>query len=583
MAPSLDSSPQTPAVLEQPAASRVRKPLRLWPGVAAAVLLVLARFVAPAVVPDLAMYAVLGALAASLIILLWWLFFSRARWMERVGAILLMAAALFAASRVAHESIATGMMGLMLPIFTIPLLALALVAWAMLTRRCSDGLRRLSLVAVVVLVCGFMTLLRTGGVDGEGDSDLHWRWAKSPEERLLALGGGPGGALASPTAKPADATSAPRPAVLTSDRIAEWPGFRGPGRDSIVRGVRIKTDWSRFPPAPLWRLPVGPGWSSFAVAGEVFYTQEQRGEEEVVSCQKMTTGETVWRHRDPARFWESNAGAGPRATPTLSHGRVYTLGGTGILNALDASDGSVIWSRNVALETDTKVPMWGLSGSPLVIDDLVIVAISGRLAAYEISSGKPRWVGASFGGGYSSPHRLKIGGVEQVVLLSGKGARSVAPADGALLWEHAWEGGAIVQPAVIGEGDLLISTCGPSGGLATRRLAVALGAGGWKVETRWTSTGLKPYFNDLVVHHGHAFGFDNSILACVDLQNGERKWKGGTLRQRPTGAAARSGPAARAVRKRRVGACGRHCRRLQGTGEIPGDQRQNLEPPRPRP
>jgi hypothetical protein len=117
--------------------------------------------------------------------------------------------------------------------------------------------------------------------------------------------------------------------------------------------------------------------------------------------------------------------------------------------------------------------------------------------------------------------------VRQILLLSTPGAVSVAPADGALLWEYSWEGGAIVQPALTPDGGVLINAMSMMGGMGTRRLAVAHGDGGWTVEERWTSNGLKPFFNDFVIHKGHAFGFDGNILACIDLQDGKRKWKGG--------------------------------------------------------
>ena len=261
--------------------------------------------------------------------------------------------------------------------------------------------------------------------------------------------------------------------------------------------------------------------------GDLLYTQEQRGDDEIVSCYKVSTGEPVWRHRDAVRFYESNGGAGPRGTPTLSHGRVYTLGATGILNALDAGNGAVVWSRNAASDTGRKIPEWGIASSPLVVDDIVVVAVSGTLAAYDLATGKPRWVGPQHGGSYSSPQLVTIDGVAQILLLSAPGAVSVAPADGTLLWEYSWEGGAIVQPAFTADGGVLINAMSMMGGMATRRLAVAHGAGGWTAEERWTSNGLKPYYNDFVVHKGHAFGFDGNILACIDLEDGKRKWKGG--------------------------------------------------------
>jgi outer membrane protein assembly factor BamB len=532
-----------------------QKPLRLWPGVVAVVLQWLAFLVVPIIVPSFGIAAVLGGAAGGLVVLIWWLFFSRAPWSERVGAVVLMVAAVMATKRIVHESIANGMMGMMLPVFSIPVLSLALVASAAAGRRLSRGARRASMAAAILLACGVTTLVRTGGVTGDAVSELHWRWTPTPEERLLAQAGDepmapspvppaaetpvqpvPGQASAEPTAPasppatvkaPDKRVTAPAPA---GDEAAsgptDWPGFRGPARDGVVRGVRIETDWSHKPPVALWRQPVGPGWSSFAVDGNRLYTQEQRGNDELVSSYDLTTGKPVWRHHDAARFWESNAGAGPRATPTLSHGRVYTLGGTGILNALDARDGSVVWSRNAVSDTGAKVPTWGIASSPLVVGDVVIAAPNGWLGGYDAATGKPRWFAPRHGGSYSSPHLSTIDGVVQLVLLSGAGVTGVAPSDGTVLWKHAWPGTGIVQPAVIG-GDLLLgsSAGGKNAGMA--RVTVAHGAGGWNVTERWTSTGLKPYFSDFVVHEGHAFGFDGSILACIDLHDGQRKWKGG--------------------------------------------------------
>jgi outer membrane protein assembly factor BamB len=540
-----------------------RKPLRLWPGVVIAILQCLVCFVIPLVMPDAVLVALLAGPVGTLLIILWWLFFSRAAWSERVGAVGLMIVALFATRRIVHESIATGAQGMLFPILAIPYMGLALVAWAVATRRLPDGIRRATMVATILLASGVWATVRTGGFTASSfHNDLHWRWTKTPEERLLAKSGNEPGALqvvraateapetgltaksgnepeALPTVRAAAKIPEKRPAgtagdapevlrATAPDTAADWPGFRGPHRDDIVPGVRIKTDWTASPPVALWRRPVGPGWSSFAVRGGFLYTQEQRGPDEVVACYKLTTGEPVWAHRDAARFWESNGGPGPRATPTLSNAHVYTFGATGVVNALNAADGTVLWSHNAAADTGMKTPQWGFASSPLVMGDLVVIATSGRLVAYDAVTGAERWVGPARGVSYSSPHLLTIDGVAQVLLLSDTGATSVALADGTLLWEHHWPGYPIVQPAVTAEGDVLMAVSDSSG---TRRIAIAhtpgSGPGGWTVQERWTSNGLKPYFNDFVVHNGHALGFDGSILSCIDLKDGKRIWKGG--------------------------------------------------------
>ena len=501
-----------------------QKPLRVWPGVAAVVLQWLLWFVVPVVAPDAIMYAMLGALACALVVVVWWLFFSRAPWAERVGAIVLMVVAVIATKRVVHQSIANAGMGMLLPMYAIPVLSLALVVAAVASRRLSSGPRRAVIIGAILLACVVFILIRTGGITGEAHSDLHWRWTKTPEERLLAQAGD------EPATPPGNAPTAGSPTNEGAETDSGWPGFRGPRRDGIIRGVRIETDWSRQPPVELWRRPIGPGWSSFAVRDNLVYTQEQRGNDEVVSCYNLTNGKPAWRHGDAARFWESNAGAGPRGTPTLSNGRVYTFGATGILNALDARNGSVIWSHNAASDTKTKVPMWGFASSPLVVGDEVIVATAGALAAYDVVTGNSRWLGpATDRGGYSSPHLATIVGVAQVLLLNGEGVMSVNPADGTLLWKHAWEGDSIVQPAVTADGDVLIgSGSGLGSEVGVLRIAVAHGPGGWTTKEVWTTIGLKPYFNDFVVHKDLAFGFDGSNLACIDLKDGGRKWKGGS-------------------------------------------------------
>jgi outer membrane protein assembly factor BamB len=291
--------------------------------------------------------------------------------------------------------------------------------------------------------------------------------------------------------------------------------------------VSIATDWSQRPPVELWRKPIGPGWSSFAVRGDVIYTQEQRGEDEIVSAYSLRTGEPVWRHRDPARFWESNGGAGPRGTPTLGDdGRVYAFGGTGILNSLDGASGKTMWSRNAASDVKANIPDWGFSSSPLLVGDLVVIGIAGQMAAYDRATGAPRWRGPAHGFSYSSPHLVTIDGVDQILLPSASGTTSVAR-DGTVLWNHEWAGGTIIQPGRTPDGDLLLSVLGGTGGAGIRRIGITRTDGKWTTQERWTSTGLKPYFNDYVVHNGHAYGFDGSILASIDLKDGKRIWKGG--------------------------------------------------------
>jgi outer membrane protein assembly factor BamB len=523
--------------------------LRLWPGVVIVALQWLARFGLPVVMVDGAMYGVIAGFAGFFAIIVWWLFFSRALWFDRIAAIVVMIAAMAATFPFLDVSLATGAMGMIFPMLAIPGICLAFVIWAAVSRPWPIAMQRVTMVAAIVLACVVWTVVRTGGFTGAFDNDLAWRWSPTPEDRVLALAddtpktppalpvaapvaaaAASPGAASAPAAPAATAgvASAVAPAPAGINATLDWPGFRGRDRDGVVRGVRIATDWAASPPKELWRRPIGPGWSSFSVHGDVFFTQEQRGQEEIVGAYRVSTGEPVWKHRDSARFWESNGGAGPRGTPTLHNGRVYAFGATGILNVLDEATGRVIWTRNVGTDTNTRIPDWGFAASPLLIDDLVIIAAAGKLAAYDMATGNPRWIGHDGGNGYSSPHLLNIHGVPQVLLLDAKGATSVSPATGAPLWNvtvtTSGMSAPIVQPVLTADGDLLI-TAGDITGL--HRFAVANSDGKWSATSRWSTNALKPYFNDFVVHKGHAYGFDGSLLACIDVADGKRTWKGG--------------------------------------------------------
>jgi outer membrane protein assembly factor BamB len=525
-----------------------RPPLRLWPGVAAVSLQVLLWAIAPLAIDEGVLIAAGGSAVLGLVVVVWWLFFSRAAWLERIAAIVLMVAAVWATYPLVHASVSNGMMSAMLPIYGVAPLCMALVGWASVSHLLSGALRLPAMAVAIALGCAVMTLIRTDGIMN-GGAQLHWRWTPSAEEQLLVRANddpkvAPAAvvtkAVEEPSTTPAVAESAtvktaaaPALTATTAPTLAPsvpiaWPGFRGPQRDGVIHGVRIDTDWSHTPPVALWRHPIGPGWSSFAVRGDVIFTQEQRGDDEIVAAYSITTGEPVWRHRDATRFWESNGGAGPRGTPALStDGRVYAFGGTGLLNALDASSGSVIWSRNAGKDAKKSIPEWGFSSSPVVIDDLVVLGIDGQLVAYERETGKPRWFGPVHGWSHSSPQIMTIDGVVQILLASNYGLTSVAP-DGGVLWEYESRGGAITQPARMSESELLFSVLNsPMGSSGTRRLAVDQSSGKWSVQERWISSGLKPYYNDFVINKGYAFGFDGSILAAIDLRDGKRVWKGG--------------------------------------------------------
>jgi len=390
-----------------------------------------------------------------------------------------------------------------------------LLLWVLLLSRLR-WYRRFLLSGGVIGLLGLLAAsVEIRGVTGDLFPVVEWRWTKPTSQSL--------------SANQATVESASLP-ELTDLSIA-YPQFCGPDRNSRLSGIQLAQNWKSQPPELLWRQPIGPAWSGFAIVGQYAVTMEQRGESEMVTCYHLLTGDLLWSHSDEAHYMTVLAGEGPRSVPTIVGERVFTLGASGVLNCLRLADGSPIWSRNIVEENEASVPGWGLSCSPLVIEGKVIVSAGGdkgrSLIAYDAESGEPIWSGGDDDNGYSSPVLATIEGVRQVLIFNGPGVKSHDFESGEVLWGYDWHGKAarITMPVPISEGRVLIST-----GYGTRSELIEASldeSGSWSATQIWESKRLKSKFANIVVQDGSIYGLDDGIFVCLDLATGERLWKRG--------------------------------------------------------
>lgn len=499
--------------------AKASSPVRIWPGVVIIIALWAVRIWGGMGEgsPGKFFFAfVIAPLLATVGLLLWWLLLSRVRWSDR--GLIVGAYAVLAGLAVAICGQDFPLMALIL--YALPVVGSVWVGWLVLSLGMAWPLRRALLLTSLALAFGAFTLLRVDGMDGAFAATFNWRWTPTAEQKLLA-----------------ELSNTPAPAPvepLAADEVIElqpgdWPGFRGANRDGRLAGVMIATDWTRSPPKELWRRRVGPAWSSLAVIGPRLYTQEQRGDDELVICYDADTGDEIWSHAEKTRFTEVVAGPGPRGTPTFHAGKIYAQGANGALLCLDAATGAVKWSQDIAKDSEAKVPAWGFSGSPLIAHGLVTTFAGGpegkAVLAYGAETGKLVWAAGEGTLSYGSTQESTLGGVEQILMTTDAGLTSLEPASGKLLWVHKWptEGIArIVQPAVLNDTDILIGT---GMGVGTRRIHVGHAGDEWPVEEVWTSKQFKPYFNDFVVQGDQIYGFDGPILLCFDLGEQKIRWR----------------------------------------------------------
>lgn len=509
---------KTGAAVNVRSSPRAAPRLRLWPLVVIVVLQWLAMLVPAWLAPATTLHffgGFLGPLVGGAAVAAWWLFASRLTWTDRWLGLAVFIASIAVTWLLADPSFEL----IWLLLHGLPIATTALTIWLIATPFLNWPMRRAGLLVVVLVSWGFFLLVRHEGYSGNFAVAIPWRWNASDEAKFLAE-------------RQTREGLSPQPATAEAValRSGDWPGFRGQDRDGRRDGVRIATDWNERPPQRLWKRRVGPGWSSFAVVGSRLYTQEQRGPNEAVVCFDAGSGAELWSHQDPARFSETMGGPGPRATPTFHDGKIYAQGATGKLNCLNAATGRVFWTRDIAADAGASLPQWGFAGSPLVVQGVVTVFAGGpdgkSVLGYHASSGALAWSAGEGQFSYCSPQPARVDGIEQVLIATDRGLTAFQPARGDVLWRHEWplEGGMarVVQPAAVDHTDFLLGT---GFGNGTRRVHVRRDGDAWTTKEVWTTRAIKPYYNDLVIHQGHLYGFDHNLLTCVSLADGKGKWR----------------------------------------------------------
>ncbi|MCZ6674114.1 MAG: PQQ-binding-like beta-propeller repeat protein [Verrucomicrobia bacterium] len=381
------------------------------------------------------------------------------------------------------------------------------VMWLLALSRLPWGIRLKGFFGVVLLGVACISLFRYEGVSGDLFPIIKWRWSAAAEKVATGI-------------------------VDSSDLVdGSYPQFLGPNRDTTITGVTLDPEWNRKPPRLIWKQPIGEAWSAFAISGNRAITQEQDGEDELVVCYELLTGNVFWEHRYPARFDNPLGGIGPRATPTIDEHRVFTLGALGDLFCLDLETGEKLWGHNVLEKHGASLPDWGMAGSPLVYGDFLIVSVGGSgghsLVAYDKTTGDNFWRGGSGAAHWSSPVLYDIAGKKQVLIFNKKALVAHDVSNGKILWEYPWltDGMPHVAIPVLVPGDRVILSSAYGKGAAM--LQISPGEKKQKVKRLWKTLHLKAKFNNYVFKDGYIYGLDDGMLTCIDVEKGRRTWKKG--------------------------------------------------------
>lgn len=305
---------------------------------------------------------------------------------------------------------------------------------------------------------------------------------------------------------------------------AIWPQWRGPNRDGISKETGLLKQWPAEGPPLVWKATgAGAGYSSFSVSGGKLYTLGLRGDREFVIAFDVATGKEAWATAHGGAF-RNDRGNGPRGTPTVDGDRVYALGGNGDLSVLDARTGKIIWTKNVLKEFGGSNITWGISESPLVIGNKVLVNPGGpgaSIVALNKTDGSLIWKSQSDKAGYSSGISVEVNGGTQVVFFTSERAVGLDLKDGRLLWEYARPSNNVANvatPIVRANRVFISSDYGTGGGVVEIKPDN-------KAQEIWFSKDMRNHHSSSVLIGDYLYGFSSSILTAIKFDTGEIAWR----------------------------------------------------------
>ena len=314
---------------------------------------------------------------------------------------------------------------------------------------------------------------------------------------------------------------------VAAQTSGDWPQWRGPNRDGISKETGLLKQWPADGPPLAWKATgAGRGYSSFAIARGRLYTLGLRGDREHVIAFDTATGKEVWATPYGSGF-RNDRGDGPRGTPTVEGDRLYALGGNGDLSSLDTKTGRIVWSMNVLQKFGGSNITWGISESPLVIGDKVLVNAGGpgaSIVALNKKDGTLIWKSQSDRAGYSSAIPIEAGGATQVVFFTSSRAVGLDLRDGRLLWEYPRAANNVANaatPIARGNRVFISSDYGNGGGL----VEIKPGDKGVTAQEIYFTKDMRNHHSSSVLVGDHLYGFSSSILTAMRFDTGEIAWR----------------------------------------------------------